>query len=307
MIWSEATRGFDTDVDSDIVRFKDRWFVVCCESTKVRYYQGLRILTSQDGEDWKPVTLITSLADTRLCRPMFGLPPSGQLMLSAECALPNRRNGLARNTAAWFSEDGRNWSKPQGIGQAHFPFSRVVWNKATALSYAYGRICGSVQTIQFFSGENGKHFESQFKGGFPDFFPDEAALVFDGDQAYCLMSRINGSNPETMWQNGWLGTSQAPFSDWRWKETDARVSCPNLLRLPDDRVIAAVGLTGGKARTSLCEIDLSTGKLTELLELPIEGTRIPVGLATHNGHVWASYAAKHGGKLCVYVANVKMD
>lgn len=303
MIWNQAV----SDIESDVVRFKDHWLIVCCESTDLPYHQALRILTSEDSEQWRPVALITSPTNTGLRRPRFSLAPSGLLMLTAECALPDRSHHLARNTAAWFSEEGRAWSTPEGIGQEEFPFSRIVWNNKVGLSYAYGRICGSAQTIQFFSSANGGQFKSQFKGGFSGFFPDRASLLFEGDRAYCLMSRINGANPETMWQNSWLGASQAPFTDWKWKETNARACCPNLLRLPDDRVIAAVGLTGEKARTSLCDIDLATGQLTELLKLPTGETLAPVGLATHDGHLWVSYAAVCERKLCVNLAKVKLN
>jgi hypothetical protein len=69
--------------------------------------------------------------------------------------------------------------------------------------------------------------------------------------------------------------------------------------------VAAVGLYDGKARTSLCELDPATGKLTEFLELPTDGI-IDVGLAWHEGQLWVSYHSGGAGKPGVHLARVKV-
>jgi hypothetical protein len=119
------------------------------------------------------------------------------------------------------------------------------------------------------------------------------------------MSRASAeiNNPT---QTGYLGVAKAPFTDWQWKKMNAVFTSPNVIRLGDDRLLAAVGLHDGKSRTSLCELDAARGELKELLELPTSGV-CDVGLAQHDGQVWVSYQASRKGKVCVHVAKVKVD
>ena len=73
----------------------------------------------------------------------------------------------------------------------------------------------------------------------------------------------------------------------------------------DQRISGVVGLNDPEYHIFLCEFDLATRKLTEVLELPIESQH-QVGLAYHDGHVRISYHAMHEGKQCVHLAKVKL-
>ena len=86
MIWDQAR----INRDSDIVRFKDRWFVVCQERDAERSADAvLRVISSADGDQWESVALIKSSTPKDLLnRPSFSLTANGELMLSA--------NGLKR-------------------------------------------------------------------------------------------------------------------------------------------------------------------------------------------------------------------
>jgi hypothetical protein len=101
--------------------------------------------------------------------------------------------------------------------------------------------------------------------------------------AYCLMNRSLALAPEGA--SGLLGTARAPYTNWQWKEMDQRIRHPKLLRLPDKRIIATVGLFDGKVRTSVCEFHPATGKFTELLELPTGGHAVATALAWHDGQL----------------------
>lgn len=312
VIWNQRSRVWGTD----LVRFKDQWYLAYDEKVEQGSSNGaVRVVTSEDGVEWKSVTMLKSQTPNKgLYRPRFTVSSDDQLMVSATGVVPNPNAtmpvpeyGGTINTMAWFSVNGRNWGKTDRIGKNDFPFSRVVWNNESAFSYANGCICGSAQTIQIFSSENRSHFESLYEETFQGFFPDEAALLFDGDQGYCLMSRNNGSFVDDGVRKGFLGISKAPFTEWKWQEIDTRIKYPNLLQLPDKRIIATVGIVDQKNRNSLCELDPATGKLTELLEIPTGGNLMPVGLASDRGDVWVSYQADHDGTLSVYLAQVKVD
>jgi hypothetical protein len=205
----------------------------------------------------------------------------------------------------WISKDGRVWSGPKEIGVKDFPISRVVWNNRVAWSYAAGTICGIMQTIRIFVIEDGTKLTTVTKKTFSGFYPGAASIIVDGDRVHCLMSRVDGTlrNPS---RTALLGTAKPPFDKWEWKELESRIASPNLLRLPDKRIVAAVGLVDSTSRTSLCEFDPATGKLREFLKLPTSGRLVHSGLAAHDGHLWAAYDVFHKGKWSIHLAKVKL-
>lgn len=307
VVWDQAPRN----MSADLVQFKDRLFLVCDENSG-QYAQdnALRVLSSADGSKWEPVTLLKSPTPGKgLSQPRFTVTSEGRLMIVATGFVPTPnvpdpvpKYGGTMKSMAWSSKDGRAWGDVDLIGPQNFPFSRVVWHKDVAYSYAVGTICGIMQTVQIHGRPAGEPFRDLDERTFSGFFPEDGALLFDGDTGYCLMSRTG----EGGWQRGMLGTSRAPYRRWEWKDLETRISPPNLLRLPDNRVLAAVGLFDGKARTSLCEFTPSTGKFTEWLVLPAAGQGTGPGLALHDGHVWVSFDAVQAGKPVVSVAKVKL-
>lgn len=311
VVWEQANRNFS----SDIVRFKDQWFLVCCESARLyENDEALRVLSSKDGERWESVALIVSPTPGRGIKdPKFALTNNDQLMITAQGIVPNPKStdplpmfGGTLLTMGWFAKDGRTWSHSEQIGEENFPFSRVVWNKNLAFSYGAGCICGSAQTIQFYSSKDGKYFTSLFQETFSGFFPSDASIIFDRDRAFCLMSRYDskiGNAPRT----GFLASSKAPYDEWTWKETDKRIGSVNLQRLSEKKIIAAVGLIDQKGGISLCEFDPATGKLNEFLNLPTDDKYTNVGVSMHDEHLWVSYHASRGGKSRVHLAKVKLS
>jgi hypothetical protein len=248
---------------------------------------------------WESAALIKFPAENGLHHPKLTVTADGQLMVSAAGGLPR----VTLQSMAWFSRDGRTWGEAENLGEANYWFGRVTWHKGTAYSYGYGTICGIAQTIQINSSKDGKPSNEPFQQTFSGFFPKEAALVFDGDTGYCLMSRIGGLNKA---QAAYLGRAKAPYTRWEWQELNTGIYDPNLIRLPDGRIVAAVGLSDQRPRTSLGELDPATGKLTEFFELPTGGEISDVGLVLHDGHLWVSHHTMFEGKSGVYLAKVKL-
>lgn len=316
MIWDQAR----INRDSDLARFKDRWFVVCQETPfEASTEAALRVISSKDGDQWESVALIKSPTPGRnLYRPSFSLTPDGRLMIVAQGAMrwenfdKSKPEPTPRRLAmAWFSKDGVAWSEPTPItGPNGYALNRVVWNKGVALGFARGEDCGNWD-VNLHSSRDGKHFESLFARHFDnETRPGTLAMIVDGDQAHCLMSRysaneVTGQQTHYPWKTGLLGTAKGPYYDeWEWNAINVPVAHANLLRLPDQRIIAVAGLNDPEYRTSLCEFDLATRKLTEFLELPKEWHR--VSLAHHDGHLWASYHVEHAVNEDVHLAKVKL-
>ena len=80
---------------------------------------------------------------------------------------------------------------------------------------------------------------------------------------------------------------------------------PNLIRLPDGRLVAVVRLYDGKVRTAVCAVDAEAGKLDELLALPSGGDTSYAGLVWHEGMLWISYYSSHEGRTSIYLAQVR--
>ena len=315
VIWDQAR----INRDSDIVRFKDRWFVVCQEMAfEASTDAALRVISSADGDKWESEALINSPTPKKiLYRPSFSLTPDGQLMIAAQGAMrwenfdKSKPEPTQRKLAmAWFSKDGVAWSEPTPItGPNGYALNRVVWNKGVALGFARGEDCGNWD-INLFSSPDGKRFESLFARHFDnETRPGTLAMIVDGDKVHCLMSRYNAnevSAHNAAWKTGLLGTAKGPhYDEWEWKPSNVPFAHANLLRLPDQRIIAVAGLTDPEYHTSLCEFDLATRKLTEFLELPKEWHR--VNLAHHDGHLWISYHEVHAVKDTVHLAKVKLE
>jgi hypothetical protein len=295
----------------DLIRFGDHWFLACQESFHEGWPGGaVRVLTSKDGKAWEAVAVIKSPTPKRgLYAPTFTTTPDGRLMVTAlgYVGWPNPTDpitysGGTQKTMAWVSRDGRDWGEPALVGLNDFPLERVVWHNGTAFSPAIGRICGSAQTLQIMAGKDGKAFESRAEQLMRMLMPYEAELLFEGGTAYCLVTGYSTAGP-----TGVLGTARAPYKAWAWKELDQRVRNARFLRLPDKRVIAAVGLYDQKKfRTALCEFHPVTGKFTELLELTTGKEAASTGLAWHDGHLWVSYSVAKEDRQSVHLAKVKL-
>lgn len=310
VVWDAAPRNMDTD----LVRFKDRWFLACCESAD-RYSNDavVRVLTSADGAKWESAAVILSPTAGRGLRdPKFAVAPDGRLLLSADGIVPTPtaadplpRFGGTVKTMAWYSKDGRVWTAADDFGAHNYPLGRAAWHKNIQYGLATGCICGIATTVQFQSNADGKGFHRVYEETFSD-FPLATSFLFEGDAVHCIMSRGSREGSNTIIPASY-GTAKAPFKQWEWTELDVRLSYPNLTRLPDGRAIAAVGLHDPAPRTALCGFDSATGKLKEFFKLPVPGPVQEVGIAAHDGHIWVSYHETVKGKPAVHVAKVKLN
>ena len=123
MIWDLAQHnGF-----TDLARFQDRWFCVFREEKgRGRERDGdIRVLESDDGVNWISARLVTSdLGD--LIAPKITPMPDGQLMLTATAF---RRDGSSyKQSLAWFSGNGRDWTEPIEIAEPGMLLWRPTWH-----------------------------------------------------------------------------------------------------------------------------------------------------------------------------------
>lgn len=300
----------------DLIRFGDQWVIACQESKWLGYPGGIvRLLISDDGEQWRSAALLECPSRKRgLWVPSLTRTTDGRLMVTALGAVvtsdpadPIYHEAGTQKTLAWVSQDprladARAWVKPELIGMDNFPLNRVAMHKGTAFSPAIGAICGSAQTLHIMASNDGRQFASRAEEYMSMLMPYEAELLFEGDAAYCLVSGYSTEGPTAV-----LGTSQAPYRTWKWKDLDQRLRSARFLRLPDDRIMATAWLHGDNPRLSLCEFEPQTGAFTELLELTSAAEPAAAGLEWHDGHVWVSYPVTEGDKTRIDLAKVRLE
>lgn len=295
-IWDQAPHNAFTD----LVRFQNQWFCVFREGKNHVSPDGaLRVITSPDGERWESAALLTS-SNSDLRDAKITITPDGQLMLCGAEALHDKSK-YTHQSLAWFSKDGRNWSDRQEIGDPNFWLWRVTWHDKKAYGIGYDCSPGDNRSVRLYSSSDGRKFNTLVERLYDDGYPNESSLVFAGDTCYCLLRR-DGKPSNT----GLLGAAAPPYTKWEWKDLGVRLGGPQMIRLPDGRLLAAVRLYDAPVRTSLGWIDPAAGKFTEVVKLPSGGDTSYAGLVLHDGLLWVSYYSSHEGKTNIYLAKAKI-
>lgn len=296
-IWDKAPHNAFTD----LLRHKNRWYCVFREGkAHVSPDGGLRVITSADGKQWDSLALIESptydLRDAKLT-----VTPQGQLMLNGAGMIADAK--VRYYSMCWFSQDdGKTWDKGREIGDAGFWLWRTQWHGE--LAYSMGYSTERVRTkrkLRLYRSKDGRKFETHVKQLSAPAGCGEDKILFLKDQsALCLLRHETG---DKMAQ---LGTSKPPYTKWTWRDLNLRIGGPNMLQLPDGRILAATRLYTGGTRTSLSWLDPGQGTLTEVLKLPSGGDTSYAGMVWHDGLLWLSYYSSHEGKTSIYLAKVKV-
>ncbi len=283
---------------TDLVRWQDRFWCVFREGQgHVSPDGALRVMTSDDGLAWTSAARITSpLGDLR--DPHVTVAPDGRLMLYAAAALP-QPGPVRHQSLVWFSADGTDWGMSTSVGDPDVWLWRVAWHGGEALGVGYDTV--AQRFTRLYRTRDGRDFRTVLPELFTDPQPNETGLVYLPDgTCWCLMRR--DGNPGT----GQLGRSRPPYTRWEWKDIGVRIGGPQLLRLPDGRILAGVRLYDGKVRTALCWVHTGEGRLEEFLTLPSGGDTSYPGLVWHGDRLWMSYYSSHEGRTQVYVARIRL-
>lgn len=283
---------------TDLVRWHDRFWCVFREGQgHVSPDGAIRVLTSPDGTNWSSAARLTSKRGD-LRDPHTTVTPDGRLMLYGAVALP-QPGPVKHQSLVWFSDTGTNWTAETLVGDPNVWLWRVAWNGPQALGVGYDT--DGEKFVRLYSSRDGQQFGTVLPTLFAEPNPNETGLAFLPDGTCLCLLRRDGQ-PGT----GKLGRAKLPYCDWAWQDLGVRIGGPQLLRLPDGRLVAAGRLYDGGARTSLCWLDAEAGKLNEFLQLPSGGDCSYPGLVWHAGVLWVSYYSSHEGKTMVYLARVQL-
>jgi hypothetical protein len=300
-IWDQAPHNAFTD----LIRFRERWFCTFREGAGHASGAGrIRVITSTDGDQWESAASFGE-ENVDLRDPKLSITPDGRLMMVGGAAVPATRDPVTDHYSfVCFSENGRQWTKPQRVLASWQWLWRVTWHKGTAYGVAYGwdpkaPANAEKYTATLYKSQDGLKYEKVTD--FPNPNSTEATLAFDGERMVCLQRR--DGNPRT----ALVGTSQPPYTEWTWTDLKAYFGGPNLIRTPDGAWWAAGRwIAGGKLTTVHAHLDLKTGTLTPRHTLPSGGDTSYPGLVWHAGELWMSYYSSHEGKSSIYLARFKL-
>lgn len=296
-IWNQAPHNAFTD----LLRYEGRWYCVFREGkAHVSPDGALRILTSENGDEWKSLALVTSktydLRDAKI-----SVTPDNRLMLNGAGMIADA--DVRYQSLVWFSSDkGRTWTDAQKIGDPGFWLWRVQWHKDQAYSMGYAtNRRREERSVRFYVSKNGGDYKTLIeKVSTPPGCGEDKILFRKDGSALCLFRNEVGD------KRAQLGVSKPPYDRWTWRDTNQRIGGPNMIELSDGRIIAATRLYNGGVRTSLSWLDPETAKLTEVLKLPSGGDTSYPGMVMHDGVLWLSYYSSHEGKTSIYLAKVKL-
>ena len=301
-IWDRAPHNAFTD----LVRYQGKFFVTFREAKSHSVKppgSKIRVLVSDDGEHWASAALLAyrneryDLRDSKL-----SVTPDGRLMLNTAVVPPENRH--ARQSLAWFSNDGSTWQGPVPVGEPNWWLWRVAWHPdGTVYGLAYGDITKHPRTTRLYRSRDGRSYETLVPKLTSQPETGESAMLFRPDGTAVVLVRRDGKEPNAM-----VGVS-APndYTRWTFRELGLRVGGPAILQLPAGPIVAATRLHDGKVRTSLSWLDPEGGKLVELLRLPSGGDTSYPGLLWHNDLLWMSYYSSHEGKTSIYLAKIRIQ
>lgn len=304
-IWDRAPHNAFTD----LIRYHGRWLCVFREgSGHVSDDGALSLITSDEGDEWRPLARLTADGDLRDGK--FSITPCGELMLNA--ALLRTVGGQRQvQSLCYLSVDGEHWSAPREVGEPGYWIWRIEWHKGFA--YGIGYTIGKERSLRLYRSSDGAHFEPLVATLHDENGPSEFALLFrDDERALCLLRRDNllarGGD------NGLLGVARPPYTEWSWRDIGCRIGGPEMVPLADGRVVAAVrkyrfddaGKVAGEW-LELCWLNEESAALDTIVALPSGDDCGYAGMVWHQGVLWISYYSSHEGRSAIYLAQIGLS
>jgi hypothetical protein len=290
---------------TDLVRWKDQFVCAFREGRAHVSSDGkIRVLTSADGNEWKPAALL-ELEGFDLRDAGLSIAPDGRLMLIGG-ASPRPKDDDHSPTGSFvsFSDDATNWTKPKIVTEPGRWLWRVTWLDGKAYGVEYE--AGSDETASsLVVSEDGIDYKSHVPKLLTDGRPTEATIRFDGDGTMYCLHRRDGPAPTNTAK---LGISKPPYTEWEWYDLGNFFGGPNFIQVPGGDWIAAGRLVrDGKPKTVIVRLDLEKKALEPILELPSGGDTSYPGLVWRDDVLYVSYYSSHEDKTSIYFAKVKLN
>jgi hypothetical protein len=235
-------------------------------------------------------------ADGDLRDPKLCITPDGRLMMDAVLAIVKPKE-LHHRSVSFFSKDGANWDGPFAKGDDNYWLWRSTWHDGKCFNVGYSTVGKS--TVRLYASDDGRQFKVLKDRFLDDGEPNECSLLIREDGTCLCLARREAP--------ALLGIAKAPYDTWKSITLNRRVGGPQLIQLPDGRLVVGGRLHEPQVRTALLWLDAEKGELTEFAKFPSGGDTSYPGLVWHEDILWVSYYSSHEGKTSIYLAKVRLD
>lgn len=287
----------------DLLRYRDAWYVSFREGEKHIGDGGGRVvvLRSEDGLAFEPVARFAEPA-VDLRDPKLSETPDGRLLVLAGGARYEDGGVVDRRPRVWFSHTGRTFSDPATILWHDEWLWRVSWHEGVAwgVSYSYPPDLGDSRLLLFRS-DDGLDWERVAQLAVPGLPSEVTVRVLADRTMLALVRRERRDDPQ-----GWIGVAAPPYSSWSWTPCGHRLGGPNVLELPDGRLIAGSRAYGEGPTYTTVLARLTRTSYEPFLTLPSGGDTSYPGLVWHDGLLHVCWYSSHEGRTALYLARVSL-
>lgn len=304
-IWDRAQHNAFTD----LVDFNGKLYCTFREgSAHVPSKEGMngtiRVIVSDDGQNWRSVALLAE-ATYDLRDPKLSVTPDGRLMVVAGGSYYEGETRLHTKMWVAFSDKlGKSFGRVQQMifdAKASAVAGwlwRVTWQRGIGYGVMYNSAPDRNDAL-LLSTRDGVHFQTVTRFDLQG-APNETVLRFLPNGNMVAWVRRERES-----QNGFIGVSRAPYTEWQWKEQPRRIGGPEFTVLPSGQLIGAARLYLPEGKTRTAVVSLTTdGKLEPLLMLPSAGDNSYAGMVLRGDKLLLSYYASHEGKTSIYLATL---
>ncbi len=301
-IWEDAPHNAFTD----LTFFKGHWYCVFREAASHHSKDGngvIRIIRSTDTETWESVHIIQD-EKFDLRDPKLAITPKGRLMVNffgvpmPDSATIASGSLLSKQFESRMvtSNNGEKWGNHHKLNLTNELAWRVTWHKGIAYTITYQPNGG----VTLYKSTNGVDFKLVSKLPLKG-FPNEASIAFMPDDKMVAMIREEEKPNRT-----YVGECLPPYTDWKFTETPKFSGGPNILKLPDNNLLATFRqYENGVGKLWLGKLD--NQKVTEIIDIKSFGDCGYAGMHWKDDALWMSYYSTHEQKTSIYLAKIKFN
>lgn len=304
-IWDRAQHNAFTS----LIRFNNKFYVTFRESAgHVSNINGtIRVISSSDGQNWLSVAHL-DLEDVDLRDPQLSVTPNNKIMLNIGGSVYVGKKLISMKPLVSFSdENGENFSNPIKISidpkiKTNKDWLwKATWHNEVSYATIY-QVTDNGTVLQLIKSNDGKTYSYLNTIDVPG-SPNETTLRFTPDNKMVAIIRRGGGN-----YHGYIGTSKYPYREWNLKELDVPLGGPNLIILPNGKMICGTREYPPDFNQKMVLGVVNTeGYFNKLVTLPSGGDCSYPGLLIYDKILYVSYYSTHEEKTAIYFAKIRLD
>ncbi|MCK5467742.1 MAG: hypothetical protein KAI99_04520 [Cyclobacteriaceae bacterium] len=267
----------------------------------------IRILSSVDGEFWETAGLL-ELEGIDLRDPKISVTPKKRMMIVMGGSKYDKQELQGITTHVSMSDlSGKKFSIPEPIEldeQIKSDFNwlwRVTWYDKTGYGVVYqSNVDGEEGKSKAYLVKTSKGYEYELVTELDiDGNPNEATIRFLSRAEMMVVARRDGDD-----KMGMIGTSKAPYTEWKWEKLDFQLGGPNFEIIPIDKILIGTRVYSDEGAYTALMLGKKNEKFVEIMKLPSGGDNSYPGMLSIGGFIWMSYYSSHEGKASIYYARI---